>query len=648
MFEMTMPLRLSGVRQGVFDREDPAPGLPVEHEVLAVQAERAPDLIDLVDVVVEIPQGLVVGLVAERRYRETGSMRGLNQLTRGYDRRPSFWHHGARSVKESRGGFGMRLLRVGVLMGLVTLAVYGLAASSALAIQTPPPGDPPPVCGAFFPGNCLIQTRNGGFHLSGHIVRAGGELTGTVTNRCTFGDGDDSPCAITWGAMTAAGKVVHGCESKDTTCTIKIPKDAQTGDYQTINIVITNVQGGGYSSDYFAVVGRHDSVIQGQISNKNKSGAPGLVVDMFGQGNGPSYEATTGQDGHYAATVKAGHYRVFPSAKSVPSKTEVKFTPSDSTVHAPPNASADADFELDSGLVVTLDLSDHSVPADGMHIVKAKVHVTQYGKPVVGQTVALMPQPDETSAQSLTSGPRVLMCTTGGRIWPTGSLNDPDGIDVDEVTDANGNYTFTLDVGTVPGSWKLTAWAKDASGSLITADTRNTSDDQTLTVDPVSAHAAAVDDFVPEYNRLASSTGLVSGISDDLNTMLGDFIKLSRTQTQQGGLGGLAYAPASQGAILIYQAASTPHIAKDNTVTARTGDLVLQPSDWTTVPKVAFASLDAELTGGRLQALPTFAQWTSGTSVPSWTGNKSTMTLPSTAFQYFGWPYPNTATGSCS
>jgi hypothetical protein len=541
----------------------------------------------------------------------------------------------------------MRRMRMTVLFGLMSLAIYGLAASSAWAIQTPAPGDPPAACGAYYPGDCLIQTRNGGFHLGPRIVRAGGELTGTVTNRCVIGDGDNHPCPISWAAMTAVGHIVHGCRSDDTTCTVRIPRSAETGDYQVINVAITNVQGAGYSSDYYAVVGRHDSVIQGQISNKDKQGAAGVVVDMFGQGNGPSYEATTGDDGHYAADVRAGHYRVVPSARSVPSRTEINFTPTATDVHAPPNGQADADFELDSGLVVSLDLSHASVPADGAQVVKAKVHVTQYGKPVSGQTVELWPQSDGTSTQAVTTGPRVLMCTAGGRIWPTGSLDDPDGLGVDETTDTHGNYTFTLDVGTVPGRWRLTAWAKDASGALITADTRNSADDKTLTVTPVGSPTAGVDAFVPEYNTIASSTSLVAGISDDTNTMLSDFINLSNTQS---GLYGLAYAPVTgnQSAILIYQAANTPHLARSGTVTAHTGDLVLQPSNWTAVAGVPITSLDAALQAGRLQALPTYADWTAGTSVPGWTGQPETMSVTSAAFQYFGWPYPSTATGTCS
>ncbi len=531
------------------------------------------------------------------------------------------------------------------LLALLTLALCGFRTGTAAAATTPPPGDPPPVCGAYYPGSCLIQTRNGGFHLGPRIVRAGGELTGTVTNRCVVGDGNNDPCPISWAGMTALGKVVSGCKN-GSTCTVRIPKSATSGNYGVVNVAITNVQGAGYSSDYYAVVGRHDAVVQGEVTNKDKAGAPGVVVDINGAG-GPYYLATTGQDGHYAADVKAGHYHVFPESGSVSSRGKISFSPSATDVHAPPNGTATANFELDSGLLVTLKLARTSVPADGMHVVDATVHVSQYGKPVSGQTVELWPQADERSELAVTSGPRVLMCAAGGRIWPTGSLTDPDGLSVNETTDANGNYTFSLDTGTVPGRWRLTAWAKDASGALITADTRDTSDDQTLTVAPLGATVAGVDSFVPEYNTIAASTSAVAGITGDVPTMLGDFIKLSDTQTS---LHGLAYAPVngSSSALLIYQASSTPHLAQSGVVTPRTGDLVLEPGNWTAVAGAPITSLTAALAQGRLQTLPTYLQWSAGTSIPSWTARPETMSVASAAFQYFGWPYPSTATGTCS
>ena len=55
------------VMDGVLHRQDPAPRLPEQHEVAAVEVERLADLLDLVDEPGEVPQRRVVGLVAAER-----------------------------------------------------------------------------------------------------------------------------------------------------------------------------------------------------------------------------------------------------------------------------------------------------------------------------------------------------------------------------------------------------------------------------------------------------------------------------------------------------------------------------------------------------------------------------------------------------
>ena len=55
------------MRECILDREDPAPGLPVQHEAVPVKAEGLPNLFDFVDEAVELPQRDLVGLVAIRR-----------------------------------------------------------------------------------------------------------------------------------------------------------------------------------------------------------------------------------------------------------------------------------------------------------------------------------------------------------------------------------------------------------------------------------------------------------------------------------------------------------------------------------------------------------------------------------------------------
>jgi hypothetical protein len=61
------PAQMPLVAERVLDRQDPAPGLPVQDEAVPVQAQRAPDLLHLVDESVQIPQRRIVGLIAEAR-----------------------------------------------------------------------------------------------------------------------------------------------------------------------------------------------------------------------------------------------------------------------------------------------------------------------------------------------------------------------------------------------------------------------------------------------------------------------------------------------------------------------------------------------------------------------------------------------------
>src|ERR1700689_5446167 len=138
---------------------------------------------------------------------------------------------------------------VGLLVGAAGSIAVAATAMPAGAIETPLPGDPPPYCGAYYPGNCLITTGNGGLTISPKIVRAGGELTGNITNRCSE---NNTPCPVGWSGMLAVGKRVHGCEDKDSVCVVKIPRSADSSAYQVINITVTSGVGDGYSSDSFA------------------------------------------------------------------------------------------------------------------------------------------------------------------------------------------------------------------------------------------------------------------------------------------------------------------------------------------------------------------------------------------------------------
>jgi hypothetical protein len=501
---------------------------------------------------------------------------------------------------------------------------------------------PPSSC-VTWPSQCLIQTRNGGFALSSHVVRAGHTLTGTVINRCLYRDGT-APCPIYWGYMLDAGKRVSGCHARDATCTVKVPRRSPSTAYYVINVGITSDQGTGYSSDYYAVVGRDQAVITGKILNKERQPVQGADVALFGGGRrAENYVAQSGPDGIYAADVKAGRYRVWPSGRSLSHRTPPKFDPEHSDLSAHAGTVKHADFTVDIGLVVKLTLSAASAPADGFQIVQGTVKVTELGRPQPGVTVALWPQATEPAGTAVTRGARATLCGPNGRIWPGGTLAAPDGGSVDVQMDANGTYQFTLDVGTVPGSFSVTAWARDAHGALITHDTSDASDEQTVTVTPLGNQP--LDQFVPEYNLTAKSIGVTS-ISSDPNAILTAFETLTRTQ---GSFKGYAYA-LGQGnapAVVIYPAANPPAIEHDGSVIADASDLVLQPWEWKPVPGYALTDLSAVLQQGLLPGLPTFAAWVQGPSVPGWSGSAQAMHPAAQGFQYFGWPYPSSTPGAC-
>jgi hypothetical protein len=237
-------------------------------------------------------------------------------------------------------------------------------------------------------------------------------------------------------------------------------------------------------------------VITGKMLNKERQPVPGADVALFGSGHhAENYVATSGPDGVCAADVKAGRYRVWPSGRSLSHRTPPKFEPEHRDVSAHAGSMAHANFTVDIGLVVKLTLSATSVPADGFQIVQGTVRVTELGRPQPGVTVALWPQASEPASVAVSRGAWATICGPNGRIWPGATLSSPDGGSADVQTDSNGSYQFTLDVGTVPGPFSVTAWARDAHGALITHDTADASDDHTLGVSAIGAQP--LDQFVP-------------------------------------------------------------------------------------------------------------------------------------------------------
>ena len=153
------------------------------------------------------------------------------------------------------------------------------------------------------------------------------------------------------------------------------------------------------------------------------------------------------------------------------------------------------------------------------------------------------------------------------------------------MTDATGHYAFTITVGTVPGAFPITVWARDASGHLITQDLSDTSDDRTLTL--ASAGTLKVSGLFDEIHALAGD----HAVSAELATMTNDPASvtavLSQLTSTTRQLGGLAYSlvngAAGGGAVLVYDDATTPQADTNGRITHSDG-IVLDPASGPETP----------------------------------------------------------------
>ena len=393
--------------------------------------------------------------------------------------------------------------------------------------------------------------------------------------------------------------------------------------------------------------GKPGAVISGYVLDKDQQGVQGGTVSANGAGGGSS--PVDGTTGFYAINVKAGQYSVAPSGG--PSGiTPPRFDPESLSLSVEAGAAARADFTLNGGLKVTLTFSQTSVKADGLTVVKGEIVTTEFGKPDGNVTVSLRPKPSDTGEAAVTSGARATICSsTGTRIWPTGTLASPLGPPVDVVTDANGVYDFTMTVGTVPGTFPLNAWAKNAAGDLITTDLKDTSPDQMLTVTPPGNWT--VGQFLSELAGLKTDAAASQVLAAMTNDAAGITQSLSQLSGPASKLGGLAYSPVSGtsggGAVLVYQDTSPPQVDATGQVTAGDGTLVLSPGQWVGTKLIPLTVLNTVIQKGLLNAAPTFPQWASGAAVPGWNLTANKAYYWTSSFQYNGWPYPSTAPGAC-
>jgi hypothetical protein len=263
----------------------------------------------------------------------------------------------------------------------------------------------------------------------------------------------------------------------------------------------------------------------------------------------------------------------------------------------------------------------------------------------------------ESPLKAVTAGPLASVCSSGTRVWPTGTLQGPDGSYVTVTTDATGHYSLAIAVGTTPGVWRLNAWAKNTNGTLST-DTAQAYDTQSITFNGLPGPKTTPADFALEFDKAATTKAAgLEQISSMPSVMVGTLAQTNATESKETQLGALAFAlvNARDGqSVLVFPADRPPEISPTGDISnlkVDAGDLVIDPAEWTGagLPASVGYSLQAALDKGALQQVPTLSEFETGQQVPGWkTVRGNQVTLSSTSFEYLGWGYQVVAApGAC-
>ena len=547
--------------------------------------------------------------------------------------------------KEGGNGVGRRTVRRRLSAGALALAVLTLtlsAVGSVARAAVPAAGFGP------IPYNGTEQSRCQGLSVGSHIVFPGdivvartsaGICGGPPVNHWSWGAGPIPPGA-------------HGCGENATFCEFKA--GGPTNGYGLVCINGANQQGGWQSCSYYGVAGKGVGVIEGHVRDKDGSPVAGVTVTAYGKSGAST---TTGADGYYAMQVQPGSYRIVPSG-GPHGKSAPVYLPKVNVTSIAAGASGTADFTLQAGIELQLHFDKSAVSADGLQVVDGMITTTEFGKPVsVG--VQLQGMPDMSPTKAVTAGPLAAVCNSGNRVWPTGTLQSPDGSYVTVTTDATGHYSLAIAVGTTPGVWHLNAWAKNTDGTLST-DSAAASDTQSITLSKLPGPTTRLADFRTEFDNAAKSktTGLEQ-ISQNSNTMVNLLAQTNATKSIATQMGALAFAlvNARDGqSVLVFPAAKPPVISPTGVILpsrANAADLVIDPAEWTGAGLPATvsnaASLQNILDSGLLQRIPTLLEFDTGKTVVGWkTVHNNEVTLFSPSFEYLGWGYPGiAAAGAC-
>jgi hypothetical protein len=419
------------------------------------------------------------------------------------------------------------------------------------------------------------------------------------------------------------------------------------------------------SCDYYVVVPAGTGVIEGYV--KDLDGSPVAGIAVVAHGTGGTHASGLGvstASGYFLIPVLEGTYALEPIGTG-------NIVPDAVTVGVPRDGTGRADFTQQTGTDLQLSLDKTSVAADGFSVLNGTLTTKTYGLygsdvPIIAGNaqVQLSAMPGDAPTSAVTTGPLATICQTGGsRLWPGGNIAAPVASPVDVTTGPDGQYSFSVTVGTKPGTWKLNAWALNAD-DVPAVDKDHAAKTVSVEFTPISSGALSSMRFVNALRETIDAGGSIGGqlanqgsAPNDIAALLGQ--AAASKGPDRGLLGGLAFAAITGkdgGAFLIYPTDDPPPIdektgavlfsAKD------ANDLVWSPNEWDTDNKVPAPnnSLSSAVTSHSYPlAVPTFEQWRQGDKVSGWVPVKGNVASISTGlFQWFGWAYPGiTTAGAC-
>lgn len=282
--------------------------------------------------------------------------------------------------------------------------------------------------------DCLIATRLGALTVSPHVVHAGGTLTGTVALTGLY--------TVSWPSAIPYLIQVGSCE-KTPVCHWKVPANAPTVKYTTLLANVSNIQGVGYSRDYYAIIGKDRFELAGHIKDSEGKPVAGVTIEISGTEQASAVTDSTGQ---YNALLKRGSYTVTPIA----TRGRV-LDPGQSSVTL--NQDRTVDFRLRPNVdEVTVTPEANTLAASGLGTTGITItDRNSSGEPVEGATLEIAPPPEYTIP--------ALICDTSSRLAYPQVLSNGEafGGSFKRITDGSGEIHLSAFFGAVPGSWLIEA-----------------------------------------------------------------------------------------------------------------------------------------------------------------------------------------------